>query len=70
MIFICKSINNILPPVFKNWFTFCSVIHNNDTVSLPTNTLLKTFYGTDSYGKAITASAINCWNETQNMLGG
>ena len=20
--------------------------------------------------KAITASAINCWNETQNMLGG
>ena len=71
MIFICKSINNILPPVFKNWFIFCSEIHNNDTVSLSTNTLFKSFYGTDYYGKnSITATAINCQNETQNMLGG
>ena len=34
IIFISKLINNLLPPIFKNWFIFCSEIHNYDTVSI------------------------------------
>ena len=33
IIFISKSFNNLLPPIFKSWFTFCSDVHNYDTVS-------------------------------------
>ena len=41
------------------------------TVSLPTDKLFKPSYRTDSYGKnSIIVSAMNCWNKTQNMLGG
>ena len=32
IIFIKKSVNDLLLPIFKNWFTFCSEIHNYDTV--------------------------------------
>ena len=28
IIFISKSVNNLLPPIFKNWLIFCSDIHN------------------------------------------
>ena len=34
IIFISKSINNLLPPIFKNWFIFYSEIHNYDTVAI------------------------------------
>ena len=71
IISISKSINNLLLPIFKNWFIFCSEIHNYDTVSSSTDKWFKSSYRTDSYGKnSIIVSAINCWNETQNMLGG
>ena len=33
ILFINKSFNNLLSPIFKNSFTFCSDIHNNQTVS-------------------------------------
>ena len=32
IIFISKSINNLPPEIFKNWFIFCSEIYNYDTV--------------------------------------
>ena len=32
IIFLNKSINNLLSPIFKNRFILCSVIHNYDTV--------------------------------------
>ena len=51
IILISKSINNLLPLIFKNWFIFCSKIHNYDTVSLPTDKMFKPSYRTDSYGK-------------------
>ena len=71
VIFISKSINNLLPPIFKNWFIFCLENHNYDTVSSSTNKLFKPSCRTDSYGKnSIIVSAINCWNKTQNMLRG
>ena len=30
--FIKKSFNNLLPPIFKSWFTFCSDVHNYQAV--------------------------------------
>ena len=41
IIFISKSINNLLPPIFKNWFIFCSEIHSYNTVSSPADKLFK-----------------------------
>ena len=64
IIFISKSIDNLLPSIFKNWFIFCSEIHNYETVSWWTDKLFKPSYRTDSYGKSsIIVSAINCWNK-------
>ena len=51
LIFISKSINNLQPPIFKNWFIFCSDIHKYDTVSFPADKLFKPLYRTDSYGR-------------------
>ena len=71
IIFISKSINNLLRPVIKNWFIFCSEIHNYDTISSSTDTLFKPSYRTDSFGKnSLIVNAINYWNKIQNMLGG
>ena len=70
IIFVSKSINN-LPPIFKNWFIFCSEIHSYNTVSSAIDKLFKPSYRTDSYGKnSVIISAINCWNKTQNILDG
>ena len=51
IIFINKSFNNLLPPVFKSWFIFCSNIHNYRTVSSTADKIFKPSYRTDSYGK-------------------
>ena len=66
MIFINKLLNILLPPVFKNWFTFCSDVHNYQTVSSTSDKIFKQSYRTDSFGKnSITIGAINKWNKTQ-----
>ena len=71
MVFVSKSINNLLPSHFKNLFIFCSEIHNYNTVSLSTDKLFKPLYRTDSYSKnSVIINAINCWNKTQNMVEG
>ena len=31
IIFISKALNNMLPPIFKNWFQFCYNIHHYST---------------------------------------
>ena len=69
IIFISKSINNLQPPVFKNWFIFFSNIHKYDTVSCSADKLFKPSYRTDSYGRnSVIIGAINCWNKMQNIL--
>ena len=66
ILFINKSLNNLLPPIFKNWFTFCSDVHNYQTVSSTSDKIFKPSYRTDSFGKnSITIGAINSWNKTQ-----
>ena len=51
IIFINKSCNNPLPPIFKSWFTFCSGVHNYQTVLSTADKIFKPSYRTDSYGK-------------------
>ena len=66
ILFINKSLNNLLPPIFKNWFTFCSDVHNYHTFSTTADKIFKPSYRSDSYGKnSITLGAINSWNKTQ-----
>ena len=67
--FINKSYNNLLPPNFKRWFTFCSDLHNYHTVSSTADKIFKPSYRTDSYGKnSITLGDINSWNKTQHQF--
>ena len=42
ILFINKSFNNLLPPIFKSWFTFCSEVHNYQTVSSTADKIFKT----------------------------
>ena len=69
ILFINKSFNNLLPPIFKRWFNFCSDVHNYQTISSAADKIFKPSYRTDSYGKnSITIGAINSWNNTQNRF--
>ena len=51
IIFVNKSFNNLLPPIYKSWFTFRSDVHNDQTVSSTADKIFKPLYRTDSYGK-------------------
>ena len=69
ILFINKSFNNLLPPIFKSWFTFCSDVHNYQAVSSTSNKIFKPSYRADSFGKnSITIGSINRWNKTQHQL--
>ena len=47
ILFICKSFNNLLPPIFKSWFTFCSDAHSSHTVSSTADKIFKPSCRTD-----------------------
>ena len=67
---ISKFINRLLPPVFNNWFTFCSNIHNYEATSSPTCKLFKPSFRTNLHGKkSVTVNAIDAWNKAQTSLG-
>ena len=69
ILFINKSFNNLLPPIFQGWFTFCSDARNYQTVSSTADKIFKPSYRTDSYGKnSITIGAIKSWNNTQHQF--
>ena len=70
ILFINKSFNNFLPPIFKSLFIFCSSdVHNYQTVSSTVDKIFKPSYRTDSYGKnSITIGAINSWNKIQHQF--
>ena len=60
ILFVSKSLNNLLPSVFNTWFTFSSDTQGN---------LIKLFYKTKRYGKySITVSAVESWNKIQKQL--
>ena len=58
IILVSKSIINLLPPIFKNWFIFCSEIHNYNTASSSTDKLFKPLYRTDSYAAMLLTAGI------------
>ena len=69
-IFISKSINHLLPPIFKNWFISCSDIYNYDSASSSTHKLFKLSKRTDPYAwNSIIVNATHSWNKIQNMFG-
>ena len=53
IIFINKSFDDLLPPISKSWFRFCSDLHNYDTVSSTADKIFKPSYVTHSYEKRI-----------------
>ena len=66
MLFINRSLNNLLSPTFKNWFTFCSDVHNYHTVSSTSDKTFKTSYRANFFGNySMAIGAINSWNKTQ-----
>ena len=69
VLLISKFINSLLPPVFNNWFTFWSNVHNYETTSSATCKLFKPSFRTNLYGKkSITLNAIDAWNKAQTSL--
>ena len=70
VLLISKFINSLLPPVFNNWFTFCSNVHNYETTSSATCKLFKPSLRTDLYGKNLIAlNATDAWNKAHTSLG-
>ena len=51
ILFINKLFNNLLPPIFKSWFTFFSDVHNYHAVSSTADKIFKPSYRTDFYEK-------------------
>ena len=69
-LFISKSINFDLPPIFNHWFTFSSDSHNYETSSSSKALLkVKTVKNTNKYGKeALTNDAVSSWNNIQKIF--
>ena len=70
MLPISKFINSLLSPVFNNWLTFCSNIHNYETTSSATCKLFKPSFRTNLNGKNLsTINTSDTWNKAQTSLG-
>ena len=54
ILFVNKCINNLLPPIFNDWFTFISAPHTYQTISYSKN--------------SIKSSSIQSWNNAQQKL--
>ena len=68
-LFISKSINNLLPSLFNNWFVFSSDAHKYNTSWSSNDKLQKYSYRANTYGKnSIIIRAIESWNNGQNNL--
>ena len=70
ILFDNKYINNLLPPIFNDWFTFVSAQHTYQTSSLTKEKLFTAPFMTISYGKnSVISSSIQSWNNVQQKLG-
>ena len=68
ILFVSKSLNNLIPSVFSTWFSFFSDQHNYETSSSTQGNLTKLFYKTNRYGKySITVSSVQLWNKIQKQ---
>ena len=65
-LFIIKSINFNLPPIFNHWFTFSSDSHNYETSSFSKGLLEVKTVNAKKYGReAMTNNAVSSWSNIQ-----
>ena len=68
-LFVKKSINNLLPSLFNNWFLFSSDERNYETSWFSFGNLHERSNKTNTYGKnSIVVRVINAWNNSQKLL--
>ena len=69
ILFVNKSINRQVSPIFYDWCTFSGNLHGHKTFwSVNDNPNIPTFW-TQKYGRFSTkASTIYSWNSIQNLL--
>ena len=68
-LFISKSINFNLPPVFNHWFTFSSDSHNYEASSSSEGLLKIKTVNTKKYGReAMTNNAVSSWSNIQKIF--
>ena len=68
-LFISKSINFDLPPIFNHWFTFSSDSRNYETFSSSKGLLKVKTVNSKKYGReAMTNNAVSSWNNIQNIF--
>ena len=66
-ILISKAVNNFLPSLFSDWFTFTSETHYYETSSSTIGLLKIPTISTKSYGKySVKTSSITSWNEFES----
>ena len=69
LLFVNKSINRQVPPMFYDWFTFLVDWHRYKTCLSENEHLNRPTFQAQKYGCfSIRASAIYLWNSTQNVL--
>ena len=68
-LFISKSINFDLPPIFNHWFTFFSDSHNYETSNSSKGLLKAKTVKTKKHGReAMTNNAVLSWNNIQKIF--
>ena len=68
-LFISKSINFNLPPLFNRWFTFSSDSHNYETSTSSKGLLKVNTVNTKKYGReAMANNAVSSWNNIQKIF--
>ena len=63
ILFISKSVNNLLPSVFNTWFSFLSDQHNYETLIFTQGNLIKII---TKY--SITVRSVESWNKIQMQI--
>ena len=62
--------NNMLPPIFKNWSQFwCNIHYYGVAFSIKVPLYKKTFRTNDFWKLSVTVSVIYWWNKTQDQMG-
>ena len=68
-LFVSKSINFDLPPIFNHWFTFSSDSHSYETSGSSKGLLKAKTVNTKKYGReGMTNNAVSSWNNIQKIF--
>ena len=70
ILFISKALNNMLTPIFKNWFQFCYNIHHySANFSIKGHLHRKSFRANNFGNFSVTVSVIGSWSKMQDQMG-